>query len=365
MQLTPENIFHYLSRRELINESAVIKGKFLVQSERTRNNIFKIKITPSDSIFIKQMAKDAASNQLIQREIYAYQLFRKDKNFEELKKSVPTLLGYDSENNVLITNLFHKATSLHEYYMQQKDFNNELAKEQGSILSACHRVNINQVKTKIFPKLLPWVLQLHKFEAHQFFPNHPSSAKIISIIKENSLLQSELLKLSNDWKFSHLIHGDVKWINFLVVNENGQQTQRLIDWELSDIGDPIWDVAGLLQSYIVAWVFGFDNTKKGHHLPEHMMPFHVHQTQESARAFLEQYLSLQKLTDNQRFKFLEKLMKFTAARILQTSIEGVNYSTEIESNNIRCVQLAYNIFKNPMNALGELFHIQQNEMSYD
>jgi len=365
MQLTPQNIYHYLSRRALINESEVIKGNFLVQPEKTRNNIFKIKITPSDSIFIKQMAKDEASNQLIQREINAYQLFRRDKNFNELEKSVPTLLDYDSENNVLITNLFYHATSLHDYYMRNKDFNIELAKEQGSILSSCHRVNINDVNTTIFPKLLPWILQLHKYEAQQFFPNKPSSAKIIGIIKDNPVLESELLKLSTEWKYSHLIHGDVKWINFLVVKENDQASQRLIDWELSDIGDPIWDVAGLLQCYIAAWIFGFDNTKKGHHLPDNMLPFHIHKTQESAKAFLNQYLSLQEFTEDQKHEFLEKLMRYTAARILQTSIEGVNYSAEIESNNIRCIQLAYNIFKDPMNSLKELFQIQLNEMSYD
>lgn len=365
MQLTPQNVFHYLSRRQLINESEVIKGNFLVQPEETRNNILKIKINQFDSIFIKQMAKDNAANQLIQREINAYQLFRKDKKFIELEKSVPTLLDFDKENNVLITNLFQNSMSVHDYYMRKKDFSMTLAREQATILSSCHRVNISDVNTTIFPKLLPWVLQLDKYEAHQYFPNKPLSTKIIGIIKENALLQTELLKLSNEWKYSHLIHGDVKWINFLIIEEKGQQSQRLIDWELTDVGDPLWDVAGLLQSYIVAWIFGFDNNKKGHHLPETMLPFHIHNTQKSASAFLDQYLNLQELTYSQKHKFLEKIMRYTAARILQTSIEGVNFNAEIESNNIRCIQLAYNIFKDPMKALGELFHIQQNQMNYD
>lgn len=51
-------------------------------------------------------------------------------------------------------------------------------------------------------------------------------------------------------------------------------------------------------------------------------------------------------------------MQFTAARILQTSIEGITFNTKIEANNMRCIQLAFNIMENPLAALEELFDIK-------
>ncbi|MBC8644455.1 hypothetical protein H9W95_11395 [Flavobacterium lindanitolerans] len=52
------------------------------------------------------------------------------------------------------------------------------------------------------------------------------------------------------------------------------------------------------------------------------------------------------------------MMQFTAARILQTSVEGITFNTKIEANNMRCIQLAFNIMKNPLAALEELFDIK-------
>ncbi|WP_299888734.1 aminoglycoside phosphotransferase family protein [uncultured Lacinutrix sp.] len=357
MRLEPLDVYNYLYKRQIVDASEVIKGNYLIQPVRTRNNIMKIVIGPNNSLFIKQMASDLKTNNLFEREINTYHLFKENKSLALMSKYVPPLIHCDKENNIMVTELFYGAKSLHDYYMNTKKFDLNLAEEQAKILSTYH-VSYNKLNNfDKLPKNLPWILQLDKHKAHEFFVGNKASTAVISLIKENNQLQETLIGLAKKWQFTHLIHGDVKWVNFLISKD--EQSQKLIDWELADIGDPIWDIAGLLQSYITAWLFGFDNNDPfNQSLPKDMEPYDIKHMKPSAKAFLFKYLELQNYPRESYNAFFIKTMQLTAARIIQTSVEGTTYSLKVEANNIRCVQLAFNIIKNPLQALSELFNIK-------
>lgn len=356
--LTPDNVLQYLRKRNLINEEEVVKGNFKVEPVKTRNNIMKIQVVPGQSLFVKQLAGDAASPVLLRRETAAYGLFSKYAETFPVTSAIPALLDYNEEELVMVTELLDNARNLHEHYMYSRDFNEQLAREQASLMAAYHNLPLTQSDTASFPRILPWVLQLNNFQANQFFVNNEASAHVIGIIKEDTLLQSSLARLASRWSHTHLIHGDIKWINFLLTQNESGTAQRLIDWELADLGDPLWDVAGLLQSHVVSWLFGFDdNDPHSTQLPQQMEPYNIKRMQPSAKAFTEEYMRLTNITSEQRAEFLLKAMQYTAARITQTSIEGVTFLSKIGANNMRGVQLAHNIFKDPAYALRELFNI--------
>ncbi|PWB25438.1 phosphotransferase family protein [Flavobacterium sp. HTF] len=359
MRLTPESVYQYLHKRQLINEDDVVKGRFMVHPVKTRNNIMKILVQPHNSLFVKQMDTDLVSNNLFLREINTYNFFKNSSEFASIASFAPELLDYDDENNIVITELLYNARNLHEYYMLTKNFDINLAYEQATILSECHIIPDSKTDISELPKTLPWVLQLDKYNANQFFLNNEFSANIIQLIKENHVLQNTLIDLATSWQYTHFIHGDIKWINFLTIEDNGGFTQKLIDWELADIGDPMWDVAGLMQSYITVWLLGFDNNDpSSYKLPEYMQPYDLKNTQSSAQAFLYKYMQLKEYPESYYTTFLIKVMQFTAARIIQTSVEGITYNSKIEANNMRCIQLAFNIMNDPIVALNELFNIK-------
>lgn len=126
---------------------------------------------------------------------------------------------------------------------------------------------------------------------------------------------------------------------------------------MADIGDSLWDVAGLIQSYITVWLLGFDNPAN-YKLPDYMQPYDIKNTQTSAQTFLYKYMDLKQYPESAHNSFLIKVIQLTAARIIQTSVEGITYNTKIEANNMRCIQLAFNIMKDPVVALYELLNIK-------
>lgn len=359
MRLSPETVYQYLYKRQLIDEASVIKGNFMVHPVKTRNNIMKILLESHNSLFVKQTADDTVARGLLLREVNAYNLISNNSEFAALAAIIPPMLDYDDEENVIVTRLLPNAKNLCEHYGLMRKFDIDIARGQAKILSAYHVVPKAGTDTSMFPKALPWVLLLDKFNADQFFIGNAMSTKTIQLIKDNYVLLQELKNLAASWQFTHLIHGDIKWINFLITEHDGKVSQTLIDWELADIGDPIWDVAGLLQSYIATWALGFDNNNpQSHDLPENMQLYNVKNTYPSAQAFLYHYMELQNYPEEAFPAFMIRAIQFTAARIIQTSIEGITYTTSIEANSMRCIQLAFNMLKDPFTALRELLNIQ-------
>ena len=359
MQLSAQNLYHYLHQKGLLDTESVVNGHYTVQEFNTRTQIKKVLMKAGPSLFIKQAQSNELSAGMLKREYDAYNLMNRSGLFPDLSAALPQLLHYDSAYNVLITELIPESINLQEYYMNSRQFPDDIARQQAALLTTFNRAVTAETDTATLPKILPWVLQLQLHEATAFFPQSPESAKLIAIIKENKFLIEQITAVAAQWKYTHFIHGDVKWVNFLVEKHNDQIRLKLIDWELADIGDPLWDAAGLLQSYISIWIFGFDNNNpQTPHFPENFMSFHISAMQQSARTYLYTYLELTGIAVAEQPAVLEKIMRYTALRIIQTSIEGVEFDPTLRANNMRCIQLAFNILNDPTHAIWELLQIK-------
>ena len=91
------------------------------------------------------------------------------------------------------------------------------------------------------------------------------------------------------------MHGDVKWDNCVVYPARPATAAslrlKIVDWELSDIGDPRWDVGALLQAYIAFWVFSMriSTDCRWRSLPN-TAQYPIENMQPSIRAFWQAYV---------------------------------------------------------------------------
>jgi aminoglycoside phosphotransferase (APT) family kinase protein len=158
-----------------------------------------------------------------------------------------------------------------------------------------------------------------------------------------------------------LIHGDIKWENVIIQPrdpENSEQNLRLIDWETADLGDAAWDVGGALQSYLSFWVFSMPVTSeaKAPELVEHAkLPLEA--MQPSIRRFWKMYVDSMQLTGAAAAEWLERSIKFAAARMIQTAYEYMYYSPQLTPSAVYLLQVSLNILTNPTRAISDLLNL--------
>lgn len=355
MILTKENIGPYLLERAFVDPEAAIAGDLVIVGAPTRNNVFKVVQARGRSCFIKQPFKfDAATIQLLAREASSYQLIFGHAAYRAASAALPRLVGYDPERHVLAVEYVRNTTSVHEMILKRRSFFPELAARMGVILARFHFPVPHGAELACFPRHPPWVLLLPDADAAQFFPDHAAVTGLLNTVKAHSALAGALRQLRSEWRIECLIHNDVKWANF-IASADDPEFLRLIDWELADIGDAAWDVAGLLQSYVSAWIFGFDDSNPtAYDLPAGTADFEISRMHGSVQRFWAAYVAERGLEDGQAAELLGRSVRLLACRMIQTAAEGAMKAATIPPNSMRAVQAAFNILQRPKEAAAEL-----------
>ncbi|MGH1338775.1 MAG: phosphotransferase [Aureispira sp.] len=353
MQLTEKNIHHYLLDKGYLNPVLLMQGKYKVESDRTRNAIFKVYLETGQSIFVKQLVEIHSQNAyLIQKDATVHRLFQQTDCYQGIRAFVPELLGYDADNQVLATELFPYAKSLMENIQENKAFSITHANIIGEILHAYHQPIQETLKNtptlQFFNEQLPWILTIGDAKGLADSPN----GAVIKYMLNTPDIVNGLERIRTTWQATSLIHGDIKWMNFVCTTEG---KLKLIDWEIANIGDPLWDVGGVLQSYLSSWIFSFDNNNAWHAQKVQGQEFvSIPAIQAGIQAFWKTYVQLQKWTEEEANTALITSTRMAGARLLQTAFEA-NQQPQILPNTMRAIQLCQHLFNHPEQAIKELF----------
>ena len=274
MVFTGLNILYYLLNRKreegtYLDQSKFINGQYLVKENTNslRNFSFivfelnKNEIIEKLLYFIKQVKSFDKINLLdIDSEARALAFFKSTNLMSEF---VPKLLDSDFYNGCLITEHlggtdlkdFSRNFSSIGYNLTTEQKWKQIFSELSKILAVLHQQN-----TKInFPDFTPEVFKLEVefltniakiqekkqgFILNRNLPNHNITDLLIQIVP--------LLKKINYTKDA-LIHRDAHFKNFITDAENVEPeslTVKLVDWELTSIGDKYWDIAKIYSSLL-------------------------------------------------------------------------------------------------------------------
>jgi aminoglycoside phosphotransferase (APT) family kinase protein len=125
----------------------------------------------------------------------------------------------------------------------------------------------------------------------------------------------------------------MKWANCLIAaNPGADAWPRFVDWEMAGWGDPLWDAAGILQEYLIAWA------RAGRTAEQVAVPM---------RAFWTAYAAGD--------ESLERALGYAAARMIQSAYEILKHEEEMTAAPIRLLQAALNILATPARAVALFF----------
>jgi serine/threonine protein kinase len=363
MLLTEYNICHYLMEKGMLELKTLIAGKFTARRNDSRNNNFIInKEFEENKYFIKQVkANDLEKIETLRTEAGCYQLANADAHYKVLKDFLPAFHYYDPLNNVLVIEQVKDALSMHDFYFQFGSFENNLPQLLADTLASYHTVVNRQMQSfPHFRQLKPWVFTL--VTAPPAWPAGPQPSvehQILQLIFKNAEFVQLLRQLETEWQPGTLIHNDVKFNNFLLNYDYKSKkinSIKLIDWELADMGDPLWDVAAIMQNYLALWLLTDVPELPG--MQPAFKKINLEEVQPCINAFWKRYTQQLKFDPAQQRQFLVKAIKFAALKLIHFCFELAPGSATLQPGGVKMLQMSFNILRSPENAGSQLFGIK-------
>jgi hypothetical protein len=357
MFVDTNNIAYFLAERGLLRFESVVDGDFMVRDQNSRNRNLKVIRKNSPGFFIKQIGQRTPEYmQSMEREATCYRLAKQHPGFRSLHSLLPEFHYFDPANYILILELLPNGESLWGYHQRVGKFPLEMGKLQGEKLGVYHsriKLNGNTSELKPFPRQIPWILSVHETNPSYQSQLGGGNSQLIDILWQYSEFPSALAAIKADWKYSALIHGDIKWENMMVCrkSEEAPLELKIIDWEIADIGDECWDVGGVLQAYLSFWIFSLPLTEA---TGPTTSPFDTEGIKPAMAAFWTSYAAARNLTQNTSRQMLVRCMSCAAARIIQTAYESTLMAPQLSKHALCKLQMSMNILRDPSGAVGDL-----------
>jgi len=353
-RLTQKNVHLFLLEKGIIEAKSIVDGDYSIITSQTRNAIFKITRKKEKSLFVKQLNSfDTNNTYVLQKDATSLWLIKNEKEFEELSKYVPNYYGFDPEKQVLITEYLPDSINLEDYSrIQSGKWHNGILDNLAKILASYHFELQAKLKNSrsisFFPNQIPWVLQIAENPTMRI-PSAPGTNynPVVSAIIENPNFLNVLKGIQNEWIYTTLIHGDIKGMNFLIYGNQNYEKLKIIDWEIADIGDPLWDVAGIFAGMISNELLYSKKFANSSFAPVPGIDISdINQAIHSAHYFWKKYVDLVSKNLDNKYLSIEKIIKYTGARLVQTAIEQNMMMATIQPNAIKMLQASYAILSN-------------------
>jgi thiamine kinase-like enzyme len=359
MLLSTQNAAFYLMERGWLPPAAVVDGDFMTIEASRRNKNLKILRAEGPSLFLKQAGQwDPQSVGTLRVEATVYQLANAqtpDTPFSALRPLLPRFHGFDPDRNVLVLEAVAGAESLHVRQFRENAISPAVARSVGVALGTVHReLRTDRIAAAIpqgtFRSQLPWILSAAEMAGQPVQGASAAGLQLFQVLQRYPDFPRLLAELRADWKMETLIHGDVKWDNFLVAADG--QGAFLVDWELADLGDPSWDAGAVLQGFLTSWVTSIQ-AAPGSVADFAQLP--LAKLRPAIRAFWRAYVETLGVDEAEADRRLDRAVRYGAARMVQTAYEFLQYSTEIAGPAIWLLQVSLNLLKDPRRGTVELF----------
>ncbi|HVC33563.1 MAG TPA: aminoglycoside phosphotransferase family protein [Chloroflexota bacterium] len=356
--LSQSEVVAYLLNKNLIDPTDVCDSGLLVTDVSRRNCNVKVVVERGVSYLVKQCGEPNAIETLA-NEAVVYDMLYTDPRYRSLTDYLPRYYGYDSAKNLLILALLAGDAQDLEHYHARGHFSKTIGRAVARGLAELHKVTISEQLGRSPGRRavsdLPWVFTIHRPSLSQLRDLSAASRQVVGILQRYPEFGDLIDACAGNWRASSLIHGDVKWANFMVFapNGSGRKTRlKIVDWEYAGLGDPCWDVGGALSAYISCWVLSMPMISAATPIEwERLSRFPLEPMQPAMRAFWEAYARHMSLDSLQRDSLLWRSTLFCAVRLVQTAIERTQTVTVLSKNVVHLLQLAMNMLRRPVEAI--------------
>lgn len=369
--LNVDNAAEFLIRRGFITAHSVIDGDLEITSSTRRNRNLRVTSSDSGNYLIKQPNdpefEDANS---LRWEAAFYSFCQQEPAVSAVRSMMPRVVYADQDKAMLVLELLRDTLPIWRYYRQQTaaDFPLEAAALVGRSLGILHHTFstpdlLEDSRLSFLHRKIPWVMRLNRPSPDVLGSVSQASYKIIEILQTYEGLSQHIDEACKLWQPQSLIHGDIRLDNILVKQSDEKDNAKgdhlyLVDWELVQIGDPAWDLAGALQDFIFFWVLSMPHDVSPEKMAsEARYPLPILQT--ALRSLWRGYCEEQKLAPAEARGLMRRAVCFSALRLIQTAYEAASHFHFMPPPSVLTFQVGANILSAPEEAQSQLYGLLQ------
>jgi hypothetical protein len=351
-ELTLESSIPYLLHLGLIDLSSIVREGAQVEEVPGRNRNFRV-IASRQGWFLKQAPRDEIGTEVpLAVEALVYRWVATDPGAAGLRSWFPSLRHYDAESSILILDVIGEAD--HPDLLEDESFPERpiaLRRLLATAMAEWHALSAQSMLVQErLPEGPPWVLDLTRPSPFSLRELSQAQLSVLRAVQSQPAVRVALDRLRRDWRASALVHGDVKCSNVLVREDGaGSPTQVVVvDWEMAQLGDPSWDVAGALHGFITEAVMGLDLADDtGAQAAAELLGAVATRLRPAHRDFCRDYIAAARLSEAEAGALLGRLPGHVAARLLQSAYEWGDAEPEIPRRAAALLQLGINMLLEP------------------
>ncbi|MEA5565623.1 phosphotransferase [Anabaena sp. UHCC 0399] len=202
---------------------------------------------------------------------------------------------------------------------------------------------------------------------------HPDYIKFISLYQRYESLEQARLEAISSWRACSVVHNDLNIANILVHEDwenitsfheaQKQSATKIIDWERSSWGDPVFDLASFITNYITLWLSSMiidpsiemeESVSSAEIKLEDVRPSIVIIVREYLQYFPEitQYFP----------DFFKKLIQFIGLSLIIQTQAKIEHHKKLINSDIYCLQVAKSLLCRPQDSLISIFGMTEKEL---
>jgi Phosphotransferase enzyme family len=250
--LTRRDAIHHLLRLGLLTPEDVVSRPIAAAEYVGRNHLVRVETPFAPSYVVKQPRDPSAPDAMTMwTEAAVFWLSANEPAFAPLVRWMPKYYHYDERNAILTIELVQPADSLMAKLSAGGSVPPAMLHDVGRAFGVLHgsvsTILRDERTRRLFRTGPAWAMTLGSSHQHYVPATNAARAILAHIVQRPDALAA-FERARATWRDEHVIHGDAKAANILVLEDG---SVRVIDWEIAALGDGLWDLGGLVQSLLV------------------------------------------------------------------------------------------------------------------
>ena len=365
--LDVDNVTPFLLARGLIDTGSVLDGDYVVASAARRNRNLRVQARGSGYLLKQPGDPTEGGHATLRAEAAFYSYCQDEPGAAPMRDILPRLAYCEPREPLLALELYADAQPLWMAMAADPTHSppRKAARALGRALGTFHRVfrtpdGSLDAKLGWMPRSVPWVMMVHKPGPEMLATISQANYQTVKILQTQEGLSARLDALRKAWRVETVIHNDIKSDNILIRQVPGPEPDaveaRIVDWELVQLGDPAWDLAGALQDLLGFWV---QSLPMAPGMPADRMmasaTYPLAAVQAAFRALWAGYRATAGLSGADSDALLTRAIRFSAPRLIQSAYEMSHGSPTLPPPAVIFLQVGSNILDDPELAQVQLY----------